>query len=243
MTNLLEAEHLEKRFGGLKALDDLSLAIEEGELHCLIGPNGAGKSTFFKLVLGRYPPSAGRVRFRGEDITGLDSYARIQRGIGVKMQVPGVFAELPVVQNLTIALQNRYERGRVRQEVERLLELADLTSEAAKSAGQLGHGQKQWLEIAMAVGGQPSLLLLDEPTAGLSPEETVKTGEMVLAFNREGMTVVVVEHDMAFVRQIARQVTVLHLGRVFAQGTIEAITANEAVQEIYLGKGHHHARH
>lgn len=159
------------------------------------------------------------------------------------MQVPGVFAELPVVQNLTIALQNRYERGRVRQEVERLLELADLTGEAAKCAGQLGHGQKQWLEIAMAVGGQPSLLLLDEPTAGLSPEETVKTGEMVLAFNREGMTVVVVEHDMAFVRQIARQVTVLHLGRVFAQGTIEAIIANEAVQEIYLGKGHHHARH
>jgi branched-chain amino acid transport system ATP-binding protein len=239
MTSLLEAVHLEKRFGGLKAVDDLSLAIEEGELHCLIGPNGAGKSTFFKLVLGRYPPSAGRVRFRGEDITTVDSYARIKRGISVKMQVPGVFGELPVVQNLTIALQNRFDRATVRREVERLLDFVDLTREADKPAGQLGHGQKQWLEIAMAVGVQPSLLLLDEPTAGLSPEETIKTGEMVIEFNRRGMTVVVVEHDMAFVRQIARQVTVLHLGRVFAQGTIDAISANEAVQEIYLGKGHH----
>jgi branched-chain amino acid transport system ATP-binding protein len=240
MTALLEAEHLEKRFGGLKAVDDLSLAIEEGELHCLIGPNGAGKSTFFKLVVGRYPPSAGRVRFRGEDITRLESCQRIRRGISVKMQVPGVFAELPVHQNLTIALQNRFERARLKDEVERLLALVDLSREADKPAGQLGHGQKQWLEIAMAVGGEPALLLLDEPTAGLSPEETIKTGEMVMAFNRAGMTVVVVEHDMAFVRQIARQVTVLHLGRLFAQGTIAEITANEAVQQIYLGKGHHH---
>jgi len=236
---LLEAEHLGKRFGGLMAVDDLSLAIEEGELHCLIGPNGAGKSTFFKLVLGRYPPSTGRVRFRGEDITALESFARIKRGISVKMQVPGVFGELPVAQNLTIALQNRFDRATVNREVKRLLDLVDLTADADKPAAQLGHGQKQWLEIAMAVGVQPSLLLLDEPTAGLSPEETIKTGEMVIEFNRRGMTVVVVEHDMAFVRQIARQVTVLHLGRVFAQGTIDEISANEAVQEIYLGKGHH----
>jgi branched-chain amino acid transport system ATP-binding protein len=236
---LLEAEHLQKRFGGLNAVDDLSLAIEEGELHCLIGPNGAGKSTFFKLVLGRYPPTAGRVRFRGEDITALESFARIKRGISVKMQVPGVFGELPVAQNLTIALQNRFDRATVNREVERLLDFVDLTDHADRPAAQLGHGQKQWLEIAMAVGVQPSLLLLDEPTAGLSPEETIKTGEMVIEFNRQGMTVIVVEHDMAFVRQIARQVTVLHLGRVFAQGTIDEISANEAVQEIYLGKGHH----
>jgi len=239
MSALLEAEHLQKRFGGLNAVDDLSLAIEEGELHCLIGPNGAGKSTFFKLVLGRYAPTAGRVRFRGEDITALESFARIKRGISVKMQVPGVFGDLPVAQNLTIALQNRFDRATVNREVERLLDLVDLTADADKPAAQLGHGQKQWLEIAMAVGVQPSLLLLDEPTAGLSPEETIKTGEMVIEFNRRGMTVVVVEHDMAFVRQIARQVTVLHLGRLFAQGTIDEISANEAVQEIYLGKGHH----
>jgi ABC-type uncharacterized transport system ATPase subunit len=121
------------------------------------------------------------------------------------------------------------------REVDRLLALVDLTAEAAKQAGQLAHGQKQWLEIAMAIGARPKLLLLDEPTAGMSPEETYKTGEMIVELNRNAMTVLVVEHDMAFVRQIARQVSVLHLGRLFAQGSIDQITDNEAVQEIYLG--------
>ncbi|MFZ1430717.1 MAG: ABC transporter ATP-binding protein [Geminicoccaceae bacterium] len=239
MTALLEARGLSKRFGGLKAVDDLSLAIEEGELHCLIGPNGAGKSTFFKLVLGRYAPTSGSVRFRGEDITALEAAARVRRGMSVKMQVPGVFPELPVRQNLDIALQYRFKGAELRREVDRLLDLIDLARAAAKPAGQLAHGQKQWLEIAMAIGVRPNLLLLDEPTAGMSPEETYKTGEMVKALNADGMTVLVVEHDMAFVRQIARKVSVLHFGRMFAQGSIDEITGNEAVQEIYLGKGHH----
>jgi branched-chain amino acid transport system ATP-binding protein len=239
VTSLLEATNLSRHFGGLKAIDDLSLAVEEGELHCLIGPNGAGKSTFFRLVLGRYPPTRGTVRFCGEDITRLHAAARIRRGMSVKMQVPGVFPELPVRQNLVIALQSRFAAAELAREVDRLLTLVDLTDDAAKPAGQLAHGQKQWLEIAMAIGTQPKLLLLDEPTAGMSPEETFKTGEMVSALNRDGMTVIVVEHDMAFVRQIARKVSVLHLGRLFAQGSIAEIVANEAVQEIYLGKGHH----
>jgi branched-chain amino acid transport system ATP-binding protein len=239
MSALLEARNLSKHFGGLKAVDDLSLVVEEGELHCLIGPNGAGKSTFFRLVLGRYPPTTGTVRFRGEDITGLPAAARIRRGISVKMQVPGVFPDLPVWQNVTIALQYRFAEPDLSREVDRLLTLVDLSAEAAKPAGQLAHGQKQWLEIAMAIGARPKLLLLDEPTAGMSPEETFKTGEMIGELNRNAMTVLVVEHDMAFVRQIARKVSVLHLGRLFAQGSIEEIVANEAVQEIYLGKGHH----
>jgi branched-chain amino acid transport system ATP-binding protein len=240
MTVLLEATNLSKRFGGLKAVDDLSLAIEEGELHCLIGPNGAGKSTFFRLILGRYPPTAGTVRFGGEDITRLQASARIRRGISVKMQVPGIFPELPVWQNLIIALQGHHAEPELSREVDRLLTLVDLAAERGKQAGQLAHGQKQWLEIAMAIATRPKLLLLDEPTAGMSPEETFKTGEMVSELNRNAMTVLVVEHDMAFVRQIARKVSVLHLGRLFAQGTIEEIVASEAVQEIYLGKGHHH---
>ena len=239
MTALLEATKLSKHFGGLKAVDHLSLAIEEGELHCLIGPNGAGKSTFFRLILGRYLPTAGTVRFSGEDITRLQAAARIRRGISVKMQVPGVFPELPVWQNLVIALQSHLAEPDLSREVDRLLTLVDLTAESAKQAGQLAHGQKQWLEIAMAVGARPKLLLLDEPTAGMSPEETFKTGEMVTELNRNAMTVLVVEHDMAFVRQIAKKVSVLHLGRLFAQGSIEEIVANEAVQEIYLGKAHH----
>ncbi|HWL70687.1 MAG TPA: ABC transporter ATP-binding protein [Geminicoccus sp.] len=239
MTTLLEAKGLEKRFGGLKAVDGLSLAIEAGELHCLIGPNGAGKSTFFKLILGRYPPTAGTVHFKGEDITRLVAAQRINRGMSVKMQVPGVFPELPVWQNLTIALQSHFSGAALRREVDRLLAFVDLAPDARKLAGNLSHGQKQWLEIAMAVGVTPTLLLLDEPTAGMSPEETWKTGELILDLNRQGMTVLVVEHDMAFVRQIARQVSVLHFGKLFAQGDIDTITNDEAVQEIYLGKGHH----
>jgi ABC-type uncharacterized transport system ATPase subunit len=238
MTALLEARSLSKHFGGLKAVDDLSLAIHEGELHCLIGPNGAGKSTFFRLILGRYPPTTGTVRFCGEDITHLHAAARIRRGMSVKMQVPGVFPELPVRQNLIIALQYRLSEPELTREVDRLLALVDLAADAGKQAGQLAHGQKQWLEIAMAIGVRPKLLLLDEPTAGMSSEETYKTGEMIMELNRSDLTVLVVEHDMAFVRQIARQVSVLHLGRLFAQGSIDEITANEAVQEIYLGKGH-----
>jgi branched-chain amino acid transport system ATP-binding protein len=239
VTAILEAAGLSKRFGGLKAVDELTLAVHEGELHCLIGPNGAGKSTFFRLVLGRYPVTAGTIRFRGDDITHLHSSARILRGMSVKMQVPGVFPELPVWQNLTIALQRRHAKAELKREVDRLLTLVDLTRDARKLAGQLAHGQKQWLEIAMAIGLRPSLLLLDEPTAGMSPEETWKTGLMVQEMNRSGMTVLVVEHDMAFVRQIAKRVSVLHFGRMFAQGGIDEITADERVQEIYLGKGHH----
>jgi ABC-type uncharacterized transport system ATPase subunit len=236
---ILETEGLSKRFGGVTAIDDLNFAVREGELHCLIGPNGAGKSTLFKLIVGRYPPSAGRIRFRGRDITHLPSPARIRAGLSIKMQVPGIFPELPVEQNLTIALQSRFDRAEVRREIERLLHFVELENEAGKPAGQLAHGQKQWLEIAMAVGLRPTLLCLDEPTAGLSAEETRKTGEMVLGLKREGMTILVVEHDMTFVRQIAENVTVLHFGRQFAQGTIDEIVADTEVQEIYLGKGHH----
>src|SRR5258708_38041373 len=142
MTALLEAKNLSKHFGGLKAVDDLSLAVQEGELHCLIGPNGAGKSTLFRLILGRYPPTAGMVLFRGQDSTKLHAAARIRRGMSVKMQVPGVFPELSVRQNLIIALQNRFAGPELSREVDRLLTLIDLTAEAAKQAGQLAHGQK-----------------------------------------------------------------------------------------------------
>jgi ABC-type uncharacterized transport system ATPase subunit len=235
---LVDVKGVTKRFGGLTAVSDVDLTVNAGEVHCLIGPNGAGKSTLFKLIVGRITPTEGSIWFRGRDITGLPTSERIRGGLSIKMQVPGIFPELPVAQNLTIALQRHHSRAKTRQEVERLLDFADLTSDATKLAGQLAHGQKQWLEIAMAIGLNPALLFLDEPTAGLSPEETFKTGEMVLALQREGMTILVVEHDMAFVRQIAEQVTVLHFGRLFAEGSIDEITANEQVQAIYLGESH-----
>jgi urea transport system ATP-binding protein len=156
--------------------------------------------------------------------------------------VPGIFKELSVRQNLEIALQHHLEGHSLRGEIARQLDFLNLSKDAGQLAGNLSHGQKQWLEIGMAVSLKPKLLLLDEPTAGMSPEETHATGEMVRSLNSEGMTVLAIEHDMAFVRQVASRVTVLHFGRIFAEGTIDAIVADDRVAEIYLGQGHgaHH---
>jgi branched-chain amino acid transport system ATP-binding protein len=208
-------------------------------VHCLIGPNGAGKSTLFKLIVGTYAPSSGAVLFRGEDVTAARTYERVRRGMSIKMQQPSSFRELPVRQNLHIALQHHTDPRRVGEEEDRLLELLGLSASADIPSGTLSHGQQQWLEIGMAIALKPALLLLDEPTAGLSLEETERTGELILGLTREGMTVLVVEHDMAFVRQVAQQVTVLHLGSIFARGSVAEITADPRVAEIYLGKGHH----
>ena len=238
MAPLLDIDGASKSFGGLAAVSDVSLEVAPGEIHCLIGPNGAGKSTLFRLIVGTYPPSAGRIRFDGADISAAQPYQRVKRGMSIKLQTPSVFRELPVRQNVHIALQHHVERQRLGEEEDRLLALLNLSADAGKLAGQLSHGQQQWLEIGMALALKPKLLLLDEPTAGMSPEETYQTGELILRLNREGMTMLVVEHDMAFVRQIAQLVTVLHYGQVFARGTIEAIIADPAVAEIYLGGGH-----
>ena len=235
---LLETRKLSKRFGGLQVTADVDLALAEGELHCLIGPNGAGKSTLFRLILGEHSPTSGAILYDGADITALAAHDRIRRGISVKFQVPGIFHALSVSQNLEIALQHHLEGLSLRQEIRRQLDFLNLAAEQGQLAGNLSHGQKQWLEIGMAVSLKPKLLLLDEPTAGMSPEETHATGEMVRTLNAEGMTVLAVEHDMAFVRQVASRVTVLHFGRIFAQGSIDEIMADDRVAEIYLGQGH-----
>jgi branched-chain amino acid transport system ATP-binding protein len=238
MMPILETRALDKRFGGLHVTADVNLVLEAGEIHCLIGPNGAGKSTLFRLILGEHSPSAGRILFAGEDITALKPYARIRRGMSVKFQVPGIFKALSVRQNLEIAMQHAHPAAALDGEIDGLLEFLMLTKEARQLAGNLSHGQKQWLEIGMAISLKPRLLLLDEPTAGMSPEETHATGEMVKSLNAGGMTVLAVEHDMTFVRQVAQRVTVLHLGRVFAQGTIDQIVADERIAAIYLGQAH-----
>jgi urea transport system ATP-binding protein len=241
---LLETRKLNKRFGGLQVTADVDFSLEQGELHCLIGPNGAGKSTLFRLILGEYRPTSGQIFYDGREITRLEPHDRVRRGISVKFQVPGIFKALSVAQNLEIALQHHLEGHSLRGEIERQLDFLNLASDADQAAGNLSHGQKQWLEIGMATSLKPKLLLLDEPTAGMSPEETHATGEMVRVLQAEGMTVLAVEHDMAFVRQIATRVTVLHFGRIFAQGSIEEIMTDDRVAEIYLGQGHgapHHA--
>jgi ABC-type uncharacterized transport system ATPase subunit len=236
MANILQTQGLRKYFGGLYAINGVDLAVEEGELRCLIGPNGAGKSTLFKLILGSYAPSEGRILFKGADITSLRPHLRVQRGMSIKFQVPGIFLELPVEQNLRIALQRVYRGAALDRELDRLLDLIEVRHQREQPAGNLSHGQQQWLEIAMAVALRPAMLLLDEPTAGMSPEETFRTGELVKRLNASGMTIIVIEHDMAFVRQIAQRVTVLHFGQVFDEGSLERIISNEDVVRIYLGK-------
>jgi branched-chain amino acid transport system ATP-binding protein len=236
--SLLGVERVSKRFGGLTAVSDVNLTVETGEIHCLIGPNGAGKSTLFKLIVGIYPPTSGSIRFGDAEITRERPYARVQRGMSIKMQAPSVFKELPVRQNIHVALQQQRSGAALADEQDRLLVLLGLKDDADKPAGVLAHGQQQWLEIGMALALQPKLLLLDEPTAGMSPEETYRTGELIKSLNSGGMTIIVVEHDMTFVRQIAQRVTVLHLGKVFAHGLLEEIIRDPAVAEIYLGKQH-----
>jgi len=235
---LLEARGVSKSFGGVTAVSGVDLVIEAGDIHCLIGPNGAGKSTLFKLIVGQHPPSAGVIVFDGRDITSERPSARVRRGISIKMQAPNIFKNLSTRQNLHIALQHHVVRSGIARAEERLLGLLALDRDAAKPAGTLSHGQQQWLEIGMALALSPRLMLLDEPTAGMSPDETHRTGELLQRLGAGGTTLLVVEHDMTFVRQIARQVTVMHLGKVFARGSIDEIVADERVAAIYLGSAH-----
>jgi branched-chain amino acid transport system ATP-binding protein len=238
--SLLALTDLSKSFGGLRAVDGLTLSFAAGETHCIIGPNGAGKSTVFKMILGLIKPSSGRVMFRGKDVTALLPHDRVSRGMSVKMQVPGIFGELTVRHNLEIAAQRHGTASTAADEVSRLLAFVHLTAQADQRAGSLAHGQQQWLEIAMALAVKPTLLLLDEPTAGMSADETLRTGDLVKGLTTTGITVVAIEHDMAFVRYVADRITVLHLGKVFAQGSIDDIVNDSRVAAIYLGRRHEH---
>ncbi len=235
MTPILEVKKLNKSFGGVTVARDINFTLSPGAMHCLIGPNGAGKSTFFRLLLGEHAPDSGTIHFAGDEITMLRSFQRIRKGISVKFQVPGIFKDLSVRQNLEVAFQHHLHGASLSETVRRVLEFTNLTNEVTTPAGILSHGQQQWLEIGMAVGVEPKLLLLDEPTAGMSPDETRKTGEMLHELKARGITILAVEHDMAFVQQIAQRVTVLHMGSIFAEGSIDEIIAHAGVQEIYLG--------
>ena len=241
MTALLVAEGASKSFGGLAAVSDVTLEVDKGDIHCLIGPNGAGKSTLFRLIVGMYPPSSGSHPFRrlrrneGAALSTREAWHEHQDADAFGVQGIARPAEHPR------RLAAPRPAGELASEESRLLELLNLTADATKLAGELSHGQQQWLEIGMALALRPKLLLLDEPTAGMSPEETYQTGELILRLNASGTTMLVVEHDMTFVRQIAKVVTVLHFGRVFARGSINEVINDPRVAEIYLGKtGHEH---
>ena len=238
MATILATEGLSKRFGGVVATDNVTLEIPDQELRCIIGPNGAGKSTLFALLCGIEQPDAGRVLVKGRDVTALPAFQRVRLGMGLTFQTNRAYHNLTVRQNLEAPLRvGRADRPKDADERLRFaLELFGLDPESSVLARELPHQQLQWLEIAMALAGGPDILLLDEPTAGLSPEETRQTASVLRHLNEAGLTIVVVEHDIAFVREVARTVTVLHQGRIFAEGSVETITAHEDVRRIYLGR-------
>ena len=234
---ILRTDGLTKRFGGLVAVDDVDLRVDRGDIRCLIGPNGAGKSTLLKLLVGQLSPSDGHIYYDGEDITDYSQHDRARTGLSMKFQVPAVYGDLSVRQNVHIPLQREVGEKRIDAAIEETLDEFGLLDAADTRATDLSHGQQQWLEIAMASALDPDLLLLDEPAAGMSVRETEKTAEYVHRLNEErDMTLLVIEHDIDFVRAIAQSVTVLHRGEVFAEGTIEDIENDPEVRRIYLGE-------
>jgi branched-chain amino acid transport system ATP-binding protein len=233
---IMRAEDLTKSFGGVRAVDHLNLTLGRSELRCLIGPNGAGKSTLFGLLSGLHRPDAGHIMFKGEDITHLQPFQRVRKGLCQKFQTTRIYRSLTVAQNLLIARgtprSNRRKNGRLSWALSTL----GLDSEGHVPAGELSHSHQQWLEVSLALATEPDLLLLDEPTAGMTPEETELTAQFVVDLSRQGLSVLVVEHDMAFVRYIAQGVTVLHYGRIFTEGSLDEIESNQEVRRIYLGE-------
>ena len=231
---VLQTRGLVKEFGGLRAVNSLDFTLRRGELRCVIGPNGAGKSTLFKLLTGQLKPTAGTIHFKGLDVTRLLPHEIARAGIGIKFQVPRVYDSLSVTENLWLSARSRHgaAAGAI---VDRVLAEVGLVERRASPVGHLSHGDRQWVEIGMVLTSDPDLVLLDEPTAGMTHAEARRTADLVREINRRA-TLIVVEHDMDFVRSIAGYVTVLHRGAVLAEGTMDEIRANDVVRDIYLGK-------
>ena len=251
---ILAVEDVSKTYDGFKAISNLTFYLYKGELRTVIGPNGAGKSTFFDLISGRAKPDQGRIEFgsssaASSDLTKLNEYEINRLGIGRKFQTPSVYSEHSVWDNLVLSLKGprgvfaSLFRKLSSTELDRLDEILELIRLAPKrewKAGLLAHGEKQWLEIGMLLAQDPKVLLVDEPAAGMTDDETHRTGELLLSLAGKH-SLVVVEHDMTFVKQIARsgQVTVLHQGSVLCEGKFDEVQSDQKVREVYLGRGKH----
>ena len=248
---ILSLEGVHKEFDGFKAINNLTFYLDDGELRVIIGPNGAGKSTMLDIITGRTRPDRGIVEFgQNTDLTQLNEYQINRLGIGRKFQTPSVYVEHSVFENIWLSLEG--PRGvwntlfaRIkpsqRDRIHEVLKTVGLADHAHRKAGTLSHGQKQWLEIGMLLAQNPRVLLVDEPAAGMTDEETARTGELLLSLAGQH-SVVVIEHDMVFVRRLARKVTVLHQGSVLCEGSVDEVQNNERVIEVYLGrrkKGEH----
>ncbi|MFA6963034.1 MAG: urea ABC transporter ATP-binding protein UrtD [Opitutaceae bacterium] len=245
---MLTVEDVSKTYDGFKAITDLNFYLFEGELRTVIGPNGAGKSTFFDLITGRAKPDKGKLEFgMNTDLTLLNEYEINRLGIGRKFQTPSVFTEHTVYNNIVLSLVGSrgvfasiFKRlsSTERDRIDDLLKLVRLDGKRNWKAGMLAHGEKQWLEIGMLLAQDPKVLLVDEPAAGMTDEETHRTGELLISLAGKH-SIVVIEHDMTFVKQIARDgvVTVLHQGSVLCEGKFDDVQSNPKVREVYLGRG------
>ncbi|AQZ65662.1 Urea ABC transporter, ATPase protein UrtD [[Actinomadura] parvosata subsp. kistnae] len=239
---MLELRDVQVVFDGFRALDGVNLTVPEGELRFLIGPNGAGKTTLIDVITGLTKPAGGSVRFGGLDLVGRKEHQIVRLGVGRTFQTSVVFEELTVIENLDLAATFRQplwslarRRRGISEAVEQALTRTGLEDLAERSAGVLSHGQRQWLEIGMLLAQRPKLLLLDEPVAGMSKDERERTGELLTEI-ADDHTVIVVEHDMEFLRRHASTVTVLHEGKVLVEGSIDQVSADPRVQEVYLGR-------
>jgi urea transport system ATP-binding protein len=241
---MLDIEDVHKRFGGLSILAGLTLRVARGELRCIIGPNGAGKTTLFNLITGRLRPDTGRILFDGRDLAGLRVDQITRLGIGRKFQAPTLFEGMTVWDNLLVAgtghlpLPSLFARRRdpaIAARAEDILGRVRLSSRRDAPAGDLSHGQKQWLEIGMVMLNDPQLVLLDEPTAGMTLAETAETADLIREVFRD-RTAIIIEHDLSFVRRLDTTVTVLYRGAVMRQGPFHEIAADEAVRRVYLGE-------
>jgi branched-chain amino acid transport system ATP-binding protein len=242
---LLEANSVGKVFGRFTALRDVSARFEEGQLTAIIGPNGAGKSTFFNLLSGAFAPSSGSIRFAGQDITGMAQYRFARMGIAKSFQITNVFPKLDALENVRLAVQMRHKRldflssrarlTQIRDEAHTLLQRVGLAEQSGKLARDMAHGQQRSLEIAMALACRPRLLLMDEPTAGMSPEETHTMMDLIAELATE-RTIILVEHKMKLVLGLCQRLLVLHHGEFLAEGTPDDIRANAEVRRVYLGQ-------
>lgn len=241
---LLSVENLTVSFDGFKAIDGMNLSLMPTSVRVLIGPNGAGKSTMLDAIIGHVRPAAGKVVFQGHEITHLHEYKIVRRGICRKFQTPGVLENLTVVENLVLSARRHREcwrsfgtvlSGEVRSQVEKVLELIQLKDRRNVLAGQLAHGQKQWLEIGMVVASNAELLLLDEPAAGMSHDESAQTAELIRGLSKQH-SFLVIDHDMTFVAQLDAPVSVMHMGRMLKEGTLEEVRNDPQVIAVYLGR-------
>lgn len=233
---ILEVSKLSKSFQGFIANENLNLQFKKNEINCIIGPNGAGKTTFISLISGHLQPNSGTISYKNKKINNLDVVSRAQLGIARKFQTPSVFTNLTVLENLELAVLKNVKKTNFEDKIKQTLELIKLNHEQNTLSQNLSHGQRQWLEIGLLLGIDADLLLIDEPTAGMTEAETVATSNLFkdLAKNYN-KTIIIIEHDIAFIKNLNSKIIVLHLGKLFAIGSYEEISNNKDVMEIYLG--------